>query len=44
MLPEEWRLAVDEKLRIREYDRAGYEPLDGISLALAKQVEVWEAG
>lgn len=35
----EWQAAIDEKLRLREYELAGYEPLPGITLSLAKQNE-----
>jgi hypothetical protein len=35
----DWRTAVDEKLRCGEYHRAGYEPLPGVTLTLARQIE-----
>jgi hypothetical protein len=37
--PEEWRAMVDEKLRRRDFELAGYEPLPGLSLTLARQIE-----
>jgi len=36
---DQWQSAIDEKLRLREYDRAGYEPLPGVTLTLARQIE-----
>ena len=44
MLPDEWQSAIDEKLRLRDYDLAGYQPLDGLSLSLAKQIDQWDGG
>jgi hypothetical protein len=39
MRPDEWQAAIDEKLRRRDYELAGYEPLPGLSLTLARQIE-----
>jgi len=39
LTPEEWRMAVDEKLRRRDFELAGYEPLPDITLTLARQQE-----
>jgi hypothetical protein len=30
---------VDEKLRRRDFDLAGYEPLPNVTLTLARQIE-----
>ena len=32
-------MAVDERLRRRDYELAGYEPLPDITLTLARQIE-----
>jgi hypothetical protein len=36
---DQWRISVDEKLRRRDYELAGYEPLPDITLTLARQQE-----
>jgi hypothetical protein len=35
--PEEWRAMVDEKLRRRDFELAGYEPLPDVTLMQALQ-------
>jgi len=37
--PVEWFTANDEKLRLRDYERSGFQPLGDITLALARQIE-----
>jgi hypothetical protein len=41
---DQWLAAIDEKLRIRDYEIAGYEPVPNVTLAVVRMFTPTERG